>query len=232
MSTQEDDVCWKFVGRPQLSIKNTSGLPLKLEDVIPIKEGTTESTQNVLETMYPEGGPLVNEALLNSTLPNALPADPVIFEASHRSLIKITALYCKGSAGPSGVDAHTWHCMYSSFKVTSASLCDANAGVAKPICTQPVSPSARSSLLPCRLVPRNKNPGVRPIGVGEVAGLIVCKAVGKVVKKDIMIAAGPLHVCSGVEGGCEWLSILLGRFLMNLKLKLPCLWMPQMLLML
>ena len=148
--------------------RNTSGLPLKLEDVIQTKEGTTESVLNILESLHPEGKPLVNEALLSSTLPNALPADPVIFEAIDGSMIKSTALHCKGSAGPSGVDARAWRRMCSSFKETSTSLCDAIAGVAKRICTQPVSSSGLSALLACHLVPLNKNPGVCPIGVGEV----------------------------------------------------------------
>ena len=131
--------------------RNTSGLPLKLEDVIQTKEDTTESVLNT---------------------------------------------------GPSGVDACTWRRICSSFKETS-SLCEAIAGVAKRICTQPVSPSGLNALLACRLVPLNKNPGVRPIGVGEVAQRIVCKAVIRVVRKDIMLAAGPLQACSGIGRGCE-----------------------------
>ena len=37
--------------------RNTSGLPLKLEDVIQTKEGTTESVLNILESLHPEGKP-------------------------------------------------------------------------------------------------------------------------------------------------------------------------------
>ena len=154
--------------------RNTSGLPLKLEDVIQAKEGTTESVLNTLESLHPEGKPLAIEALLSCTLPNALPADPVIFEAIDGNMIKSTALHCKGSAGPSGVDAHAWRQMCSSFKETSTSLCEAIAGVAKRIYTQPVSPSGLNALLACRLVPLNKNLGVHPIGVGEVWLLSKC----------------------------------------------------------
>ena len=93
--------------------------------------------------------------------------------------------------------------MCSSFKETSTNLCDAIAGVAKRICTQTVSLSGLTALLACRLVPLNKNPGVRPIGVWEVARRIVCKAAIRVVRKDIMLAAGPLQACSGFGSGCE-----------------------------
>ena len=154
--------------------RNTSGLPLKLEDVIQTKEGTTESVLYILESLHPEGKPLATEALLSCTLPNALPADPVIFEAIDGNMIKSTALHCKGSAGPSGVDARAWRRMCSSFKETSTSLCEAIAGVAKRIYTQPVSPSGLNALLACRLVPLNKNLGVHPIGVGEVWLLSKC----------------------------------------------------------
>ena len=60
--------------------RNTSGLLLTLEDVIQTKEGSTESVLNILESLHPEGKPLPTEAFLSCTLPNAHPADPVIFE--------------------------------------------------------------------------------------------------------------------------------------------------------
>ena len=117
--------------------RNTSGLPVKLEDVIQTKEGTTEYVLNILESLHPEGKPLPTEALLSCTLPNALPADLFIFEAIDGNMIKSMALHIKDFAGPSGVDARAWRWMCSSFKETSTSLCEAIAGVAKRICTQP-----------------------------------------------------------------------------------------------
>ena len=59
-------------GALNLLLQNTSSLPLKLEDVIQTKEGTTESVLNILESLHPKGKPLANEALLSSTLSNAL----------------------------------------------------------------------------------------------------------------------------------------------------------------
>ena len=44
---------------------------------------------------------------------------------------------------------------------------------------------------------------MRPIGIGEVARRIVCKAVIRVVRKDIMLVAGPLQACSGIGSCCE-----------------------------
>ena len=88
-----------------------------------------------------------------------------------------TALHTVGSAGPSGIDAVAWHKMCSSFKEASSNLCDAIAGVARRLCTSHISPSALSALLACRLVPLNKNPGVRPIRVDKVVRRIISKAI-------------------------------------------------------
>ena len=55
----------------------------------------------------------------------------------------------------------------------------------------------------CHLVPLDKCPGVRPVGIGEVVCRIVGKAVMKVVKRDLQGAIGSVQLCSGQEAGCE-----------------------------
>ena len=60
-----------------------------------------------------------------------------------------------------------------------------------------------SALVACRLIPLNKCLGVRPIGVGEVLRRIIGKAVMRIVRLDVVTAAGPMQVCAGLEGGCE-----------------------------
>ena len=118
-------------------------------------------------------------------------------------MIKDIALHSAGSAGPSGVDALAWRRMCSSFREASSNLCDAIAAVARRFCTSCISPSALSAFLVCHLVPLSKNPGVRPIGVGEVVRHIIGKAIKRVVKKDVMLSAGPLQACSGIPSGGE-----------------------------
>ena len=54
-----------------------------------------------------------------------------------------------------------------------------------------------------RLIPLNKNPGQRPIGVGEVLRRIAGKVEMYVSKKDVKEAAGSLQVCAGKEAGSE-----------------------------
>ena len=60
-----------------------------------------------------------------------------------------------------------------------------------------------AALNACRLIPLNKNPGVRPIGIGEVLKRIMGKAVMKVFKQDVIVAAGPTQLCAGQQAGCE-----------------------------
>ena len=55
----------------------------------------------------------------------------------------------------------------------------------------------------CRLIPLNKNPGVRPIGVGEVLRRIIGKSVMTILKSDVQSATGYIQLCAGQEAGCE-----------------------------
>ena len=55
----------------------------------------------------------------------------------------------------------------------------------------------------CRLIPLDKNPGIRPIGIGEVPRRIIAKSVLRVVREDIQEAVGPLQTCAGYETGYE-----------------------------
>lgn len=59
------------------------------------------------------------------------------------------------------------------------------------------------ALIARRLIPLDKNPGLRPIGVGEVLRRIAGKVVMEVVKEDVMISVGSLQLCGGQDAGCE-----------------------------
>ena len=61
---------------------------------------------------------------------------------------------------------------------------------ARRLCSVYVDPSCVSSLLASRLIALDKNPGVRPIGIGETPRRIIAKAVLTVTRGDIQDAAG------------------------------------------
>lgn len=64
-------------------------------------------------------------------------------------------------------------------------------------------PSLLEGLTSCRLIPLDKNPEIRPIGVGEVLRRIVGKTIAGFLKEEIKQAAGNLQVCAGHSAGSE-----------------------------
>ena len=90
-----------------------------------------------------------------------------------------------------------------SFKTASNELCDAAADVARRLATEHVDPTGLSALINNRLIPVDKDPGVRPLGIGEVLRQIIGKSLLSVLEKDIMHAAGVTQVCAGHRAGCE-----------------------------
>ena len=66
-----------------------------------------------------------------------------------------------------------------------------------------VHPDGLSAFVACCLIPLDKQPGVRPIGIGEVPQHIIAKAILRLVDLDIREASSALQVCAGCEGGCE-----------------------------
>ena len=58
-------------------------------------------------------------------------------------------------------------------------------------------------LTAARLIPLDKQPGVRPIAVGEVFRRIICKAIMRVVEMDVLKVTAPIQVCVGVQSACE-----------------------------
>ena len=59
------------------------------------------------------------------------------------------------------------------------------------------------AFIACRLTSLNKNLRLRPIGVGKVLRRIAGKVVMKILKKDVIHAAGSVQVCAGQEAGAE-----------------------------
>ena len=55
----------------------------------------------------------------------------------------------------------------------------------------------------CRLIPLNKNPGLRPIGIGECLRRIIENAVLTILRDEIIQQAGSLQSCAGVKGEIE-----------------------------
>ena len=90
------------------------------------------------------------------------------------------------------MDARGWRRICPYFKLASNDLCHSLALVAQRLCTQFEDPVGLAPLLSCRLVALDKNPGVRPFGISEVARRIIAKAVLYTIGGDIQEAAGSI----------------------------------------
>ena len=177
-----------------LSDHSNSGT-FHLDDVIDNK-----SVKDILHDKHPSHRSPHPDSLLTGD-----PADihPVLFEAIDASLIRSTALRTTGAAGPSGLDAHCWRRLCSSFKSASLDLCHSLALVARRLCSEFINPSLISPFLASRLIALNKNPGVRPIGIGDTARRFIAKAVLSVLKQDILDVTGSIQLCAGQPAGIE-----------------------------
>lgn len=174
--------------------------------VLPLSQTTIDE----LIRKHPSATEAETSVLINGPTPFV---DPVMFQNITESTILNAALKTKGSSGPSGLDADGWRRILVSknFATTGKNLRCALAAFAQKVSTIEIetttedgkSYSNLEAYLACRLIPLDKNPGVRPIGVGEVLRRIVGKAILSVIKPDIISSAGNLQLCAGQASGCE-----------------------------
>ena len=135
-------------------------------------DGTQQKTVlDILKEKHPQARGS-NHSPTHSVQPH-----PIIYEQITASTIKTAALRTKGAAGPSGLDAHQWRRLCSSFKTASADLCHSLALVAMCLCSSTIKHhSYLTPLLACRLIALDKCPGVRPIGICETQRRIIAKS--------------------------------------------------------
>ena len=112
-------------------------------------------------------------------------------------------MHTQGGAGPSGFDAKSWRVILShnKFGDEAVDLCNSIASLARKLASSQCNNI--EALTACRLIPLDKNPGCRPIGVGEVLRRIIGKCIMEVVKDDVGKAVGNLQVCAGQQAGGE-----------------------------
>ena len=150
-------------------------------------------TCSLLKEKHPEAAPKFQEMLLNGPVNKV---EPVIFESITAELIQKLSLKTKGLAGPSLLDADDWKRMIGTklYGTSGTDLAKSIARFARILCTEELQdPLSLAPLMACRLIPLDKNPGLRPIGIGEVLRRIVGKAVTYVLRPKMRDAAGGLR---------------------------------------
>ena len=177
-----------------LSNANTTG-------ILPIDQTVYET----LKAKHPEGEDKYEDLLLQGPFDSV---HPVIFESIDGALIQKSAMRTKGAAGPSKLDSNAWRRMLVSkqYGNYSTDLANAVAHMTRILCTETCNKEndrELDSFLACTLIPLDKNPGVRPIGIGEVLRRIIGKTVVSHLRSDIIRSTGNLQLCTGQQSGCE-----------------------------
>ena len=175
-----------------------AGGVLRIDDKI--SPASCQTVRDVLLSKHPPAAVPPQQALLDGA-PGHI--NPIVFEQLTPKLIKDVGRRAKGAAGPSGLDAEAWKRMLTCFKQSSDRLCAALSAVARCLCVEDLSETDLSAFTAARLIPLDKKPGVRPIAVGEVVRRIVCKAIMKIIERDVLLVTAPRQVCVGVPSACE-----------------------------
>ena len=170
-----------------LSEEGKGGI-LRLDDNLTTCTGS-QSLKEVLKSKHPQPQ-AADPNVCISGIP--LRVHPITFEAINANLIRSCTLKATGTCGPSGLKAYDWRRLCTSFQTASDSLCEAS-----------INPVIVAPILACRLIALDKCPGVRPIGIGDMARRIMAKAVLQIVKGDIQEVTGAKQLCAGHIAGVE-----------------------------
>ncbi|CAB3982253.1 Hypothetical predicted protein [Paramuricea clavata] len=167
--------------------------------------GLLSLSPEVLESLkekHPLAAEIEDESLLHGPIDHI---PPNVFDLIGEEIIYNAAMKTKGSAGPSGMDAELYRRILCSknFKTEGKILREELAILTRNLLKTSYHPSLLEGYTSCRLIPLDKNPGIRPIGVGEILRRIIGKTVTTFLKMEIQEAAGPLQVSAGHSAGAE-----------------------------
>ena len=196
-----DDVA-KIFARLMLQGKVNAALKFLTDSsdqgVLPV----TDELLNDLKMKHPAPAPIQPNILLNGPL-EQVPTN--YFDSIDEATIRKASKMTNGATGPSQFDADQYRRILCSktFKTEGKDLREQIAILARNVASNLIDPDIVDSYVACRLIPLNKNPGVRPIGIGEILRRIVGKAICRVLNPEIQETAGPLQASTGLKGGAE-----------------------------
>ena len=162
-----------------------------------------EEAMTELKKKHPDAQPQLQQLLLHGPVKQV---NPVIFDQIDGGTILQAASKTKGSSGPSMSNADDWWRILVSHQYGNATvdLRKAIATMPRKLCREDnKSSESIEALIASRLILLSKDPGVRPIGIGEVLRRIIGKGVTFTIKEDIIKSSGNLQLCGGQKSGAE-----------------------------
>lgn len=169
-----------------------------LDTVLPNKDGQSITVRDKLKAQHPEQAPANPAAFAEC---DQLPPLQEI-DITERG-VEACAKKLHGGAGPLGGDAQLWQSLLLRSGGASRRLRRAIAALATQLANTLVPWQQISALRACRLIPLDKRPGVRPIGVGEAVMRLMGKCIIEQLRPEIARVFGTDQLCAGVSGGIE-----------------------------
>ena len=141
--------------------------------------GLLNLTPEVLEGLkekHPEAADIADESLLYGPIDYISPG---VFDLIDEKMIFYAATKTRGSAGPSGMYAelHRRILCSNNFEAEGEVLREEIAVFTGNVLKIAYHPYLLEGYTSCKLIPLDKNPGIRPTGVGEVLRRIVGKEI-------------------------------------------------------
>ena len=124
-----------------------------------------------------------------------------IFEQINATIVRKSTLKTHGIYGPSSLDACKWRRILTHFNQTYIELCKTIAKLSYTLISKVVTHENLTAYNSCRLIPLDKNSGVRPIGIGEVPRRIISKTITQCIKSDLKNLGKNFHFC--LDQKCE-----------------------------
>ena len=150
---------------------------------------------------HPKASEVSNDILIQEEVQNV---HLVIYDSIDSEMVRDAIEKTRVSVCPSGLFGDGW-CrilMLENFGSSGEDLRKAIADMTKRLC-QDNTVKHLEAFLACRLIPLDKQRGVRPTGIVEILRRVIGKIVMKLLKRDVLKATGSLQLCAGQDAGSE-----------------------------
>ena len=133
-----------------------------------------------------------------------MPYHSSIYDQINSTRIRKAAKKTHGGHGPSSHDSDNWRRLLTYFNQPSVELAKTVAKIARRLATSVIPMGDLEAYNACRLIPLDKNPGVRPIGIGEVIRRIIGRSITECIKTDLKLLGSNYQLCLGQKCGIEY----------------------------